>query len=46
MNKVEHFNIEHNNRNLVRLDTSYSEDSSEDSSSTDKESLDEKLSDF
>ena len=41
LNKTEHFNIEHNDRNLVRLDSSFSEDSSEDSSSTDKESVEE-----
>ena len=34
LNKTEQFNIEHNNRNLIRLDSSFSEESSEDSSSS------------
>jgi hypothetical protein len=34
LNKTELFNIEHNNRNLIRLDSSFSEETSEDSSSS------------
>jgi hypothetical protein len=41
LNKTEQFNIEHNNRNLVRLDSSFSEETSEDSS-TSKDSGEEK----